>query len=165
MSTFTISVDLRQAREALNDLQREKLHVAANILKNTAGLYRGNKSHLPLWAAGVVTHGQPKSRLFEIGATHEARKLRKTDKHLTTLDHLHRVTATAEYVLTRASALTVTEIEDILLQRAITMRTTRTENNHHLKVALEKCTDNDDWQELYNVAGVTYELESPWVLG
>lgn len=135
---------------------RKKIRLAAEIIKRTAGLFDGDKSMLPLWGAGVVTHGQPVSKSLEIGISNAARKA--TKKNETTRDHLYRVTATAEHLLKKASTLSVEQIEDILLQRAITMRVTRSENNSTLRLAINKCKSKDDWRELYRVAGVEYEL-------
>ncbi|MEO5368269.1 MAG: hypothetical protein H7831_18320 [Magnetococcus sp. WYHC-3] len=161
MSNVTISVDVMKVRADLNDLQRKKLEVAAKILKRTAALYCGNKSLLPLWAAGVVTHGQPKSKNYVIGCTLEAKDANIKE---TSLDHLFRVTATAEHILKNAAKLTEEEIEEILLHRAITMRTTQTENNNNLKKAIKECTEKDNWQELYRAAKIEYEMQSTkWV--
>jgi len=160
MSKLAISFSIQEAKASLTPLQRQKLHVAAQILKETAHLYSSTPSLLPLWAAGVVTHGQPKSKKYEIGTTIKAKTAKKKD---TTADHLHRVTATAEFILTHAHQLTTVEIEDILLTRSITMRTTRSENNRHLRQALRRCPNKDDWQELYRVADIQYELYPSWV--
>jgi hypothetical protein len=135
----------------------KKLKLAAQIIKKTAGLYDGDTSVLPLWGAGVITHGQPNSKKLEIGVSKNAKGAPAKD---TTRDHLHRVTKTAEYLLERAANLTVDEIEDILLQRSITMRVTRSENNAQLKRAIKQCDNKDDWRELYKMASVEYELYS-----
>lgn len=155
-----IPFDVQEAKARLNPLQRKKLQVAAQILKLTADLYDGTSSVLPLWAAGVITHGQPKSNKYVIGTTAAAKNAATKD---TAIDHLFRVTATAEIILTRAKNLSVEDIEDILLQRSITMRTTRAENNNQLKKALKNCANKDDWQELYRVAGVRFTLDPAWV--
>jgi hypothetical protein len=165
MSPVTITFDVQLVKAELTPLQREKLRVAAQILKSTWQLYRDcedeYKSSLrPLWAAGVITHGQPKSRKFVIGRTRAA----AASTGPTVIDHLYRVTATAEYILTRAHALLEEEIEDILLRRSITMVTTPSENSHQLRNALANCEDKDNWQELYRVAGIAYTLGSPWVI-
>ncbi|KEA61851.1 hypothetical protein ADIMK_3998 [Marinobacterium lacunae] len=38
------------------------------------------------------------------------------------------------------------------------MITTRSENNKKLKDALKQCENKDSWQELYEKAGIKYEL-------
>ena len=43
-------------------------------MKNTAELYKGNKSLLPLWGGGVITHGVPKVKKCIIGITEAAKK-------------------------------------------------------------------------------------------
>lgn len=152
-----ILVDVKVARNLLREPQRRKLAVAAQILKRTADLYTGNdmKKLLPLWGGGVITHGQPKSKEFIIGVTKEAKKLDKKD---TALDHLCRVTETAQIILTKAKHMSLTEIEDVLLSRSITMRTTKSENNTDLRNAVKRCEDPDNWEECYNKAGIEYEL-------
>jgi hypothetical protein len=152
-----IEVDVVEAKKFLNELQKEKLWLASQIFKKTATLYPqgGNPSLLPLWAAGVVTHGQPNTKHYEIGTTLPAKTV---EKKATTRDHLYRVTATAEFILKQANELSVEDIGDILLIRSIKMRTTRSENNNQLKNALTLCRNTDDWQELYGVAEIKYEL-------
>ena len=135
--------------------QRRKLRVAAEILKRTADIYDGTKYLRPHWAAGVITHGQPKIQECIIGITEEAEKSAVEEL---TQDHLYRVTETAEYILTRANGLSIEEIEEILLDRSIKMVTTRSQNNSVLRKAIKKCQNKDDWQELYRVAGIKYRL-------
>lgn len=144
-------------KEDLNELQRKKLALAAGILHRSASLFDGTQSTLPLWGGGVITHGIPKVRKCVIGITEDAKKSQKKD---TTNDHLYRVTETARYVLNRINGenLGVDEIESILLQRSALMTTTRAENNRILKDALKQCEDKDSWQELYEKAGIRYEL-------
>lgn len=84
------------SKKDLNKLQAEKLRVAAEMLKETAHLYDGNKSLLPLWGAGVITHGIPKMKKCVIGITKNAKAANK--KNLTH-DHLYRVTETARVIL------------------------------------------------------------------
>lgn len=141
--------------EKLTPMQRKKLRVAAEILKHTAVIYDGTKCLRPLWGAGVITHGQPKIQDCIIGITEEAEK--SVGEKLAQ-DHLFRVTETVEYILSRASNLSVEEIERILLDRSIKMITTRNQNNSVLRNALKKCPNKDDWQELYRVAGIKYRL-------
>lgn len=141
----------------LNELQRKKLRLAANILRASAEFYDGSQSTLPLWGGGVITHGIPKITKCVIGITKDAKVAAKKD---TTNDHLYRVTETARYVLNRirSEKLSVEEIESILLQRSALMTTTRTENNSKLKEAVKHCSDKDSWEELYMRAGIEYEL-------
>lgn len=154
-------IDIKRARQSLKPLQALKLATAANMLKQTVGIFTeltnnpSKSSLLPLWAAGVISHGQPKSGFFRIGITEAAQKdptKKRTD------DHLFRVTATAEYILSNASAWTLEKIEDVLLERSLLMVTTREENNSTLKRALALCDNKDDWRELYQKAGVTFQL-------
>ena len=155
----SLMIDIQQARKSLTSMQKLKLETAAQILKETAHIYNGlavdRESMLPLWAAGVVTHGQPNTKLFEIGITEAAKKAKRQD---TTKDHLFRVTETAKLILTKAPALTVEEIQNLLIERSIKMKTTRTENHTTLKRALNGCKDRDNWKHLYKHAGVDYEL-------
>ena len=142
----------------LNELQKIKLNLAANMLKQTAHLFKGNKSLLPLWGGGIITHGIPKIKACVIGITKKAKKAKKTD---TTNDHLYRVTETAKFVINEIQTnknLTVEEIENLLLERSALMTTTRTENNSILKDALKHCKNKDDWKELYKKADIEYEL-------
>jgi hypothetical protein len=154
-------IDIKKARQSLNPLQVLKLVTAAKMLKQTAGIFAeltnnpSKSSLLPLWAAGVISHGQPKSKFFEIGITDEAQKVSAQER---TRDHLFRVTATAEYILSRASDLAPEDIENVLLERSLLMATTRKENNYVLKEALARCDNKDDWRELYQKAGVTFLL-------
>lgn len=148
-------IDIAYARQKLSELQAKKLNLAARIIKQTAELYDGDQRVLPIWAAGVITHGQPKKKYYEIGITKTAQNADRKDQ---ARDHLYRVTATVEYLLKRAEQLSVTQIEDILLARAAVMVTTRNENNHKLKKALKLCSDKDDWKTLYNAAGIEYDL-------
>jgi hypothetical protein len=55
---------------------------------------------------------------------------------------------------------TVEEVESMLLLRSAQMTTTRKENNTILKDALKQCENKDSWQELYEKAGIVYELYS-----
>ena len=142
----------------LNELQKLKLNLAANMLKETAHLFNGDKSLLPLWGGGIITHGIPKIKACVIGITKNAKNATKTDL---TNDHLYRVTETAKFVINKIQAnksLTVEEIENLLLERSALMTTTRTENNSILKDALKKCENKDNWKELYEKAGIEYEL-------
>ena len=144
-------------KKDLNKLQLEKLNLAANILKRTADLFNGNGSLLPLWAAGVITHGVPKIKKCEIGITMDAKN---ASKELRTKDHLYRVTETAKFVISEItrSNLSVEDIEILLLKRSALMITTRTENNNKLKKALNQCENKDNWEELYRIAEIKYEL-------
>lgn len=144
-------------RSNLNELQTEKLNLAAKMLKQTAHLFNENKSLLPLWGAGIITHGIPKIKACEIGITEEAEKEIKENR---TKDHLFRVTQTANVIINEINNndITVEEIEDLLLQRSSLMITTRNENNTILKEALKKCTNKDDWTELYKLAKIKYRL-------
>lgn len=155
MNKANLLLDVEAARKHLSTKQTKKLNLAARMLKATANLWDGDKSMLPHWAAGIITHGQPKGRYFEIGTT-KAAKGAPTQN--IARDHLFRVTATAEYILSRAGALTVQEIENILLQRSLTMITTRSQNNRDLKRAIKNCSNKDDWQELYRTAKIEYTL-------
>ena len=151
-------------KKELNPLQQKKLETAAQIFIATARLYEGDKSLLPLWAAGVVTYGQPKGKKLIIGMTKDARDLLKNkNTKLTTLDHLFRVTETAKLVLNGINAKKISspeEVEQILLDRSIYMRTTRSENFYNLKAALKKLPPKkqDDWEELYRQAKIEYFL-------
>ena len=144
-------------KQDLNELQQEKLHLAASILYRSADLYNGNKSLLPLWGGGVISHGVPKTKKCVVGITEEAKKANIKDR---TNDHLYRVTETAKFVIEKINQeqLTVEQIEDLLLSRSALMTTTRSENNKKLRDALESCNDKDSWQELYEKAGIKYEL-------
>jgi len=155
MNNANSHLDVEAARKHLSTKQTKKLNLAARMLKATANLWDGDMSTLPHWAAGIITHGQPKGRYFEIGTTDAAKNVPKQD---IARDHLFRVTATAEYILSQAASLTVQEIEDILLQRSLTMITTRSQNNRDLKRAIKKCSNKDDWQELYRTAEIKYTL-------
>lgn len=154
-------IDIKTARQSLNSLQVLKLATAAKMLKQTAGIFAelnnnpSKSSLLPLWAAGVISHGQPKSKFFEIGITDEALKVSAQER---TRDHLFRVTATAEYILLRASDWATEDIENVLLERSLFMVTTRRQNNSILKDALALCENKDDWRELYQKADVTFQL-------
>ncbi|WP_036191947.1 hypothetical protein [Marinobacterium lacunae] len=144
-------------KDDLNALQRKKLTAAASILHRTAHLYDGTQSLLPLWGGGVITHGVPKFKKCIIGITEDAKIAKKEDR---TSDHLYRVTETAKYVLSKIveDDLDVSAIEDVLLARSALMITTRSENNKKLKDALKQCENKDSWQELYEKAGIKYEL-------
>jgi len=144
-------------KDDLNELQQKKLTIAASILHRTAHLFDGTQSLLPLWGGGVITHGIPKFKKCVIGITEAAKIARRED---TTKDHLYRVTETAKFVISkiREDDLDVNAIEKILLQRSALMTTTRTENNNKLKDALKHCEDKDSWEELYEKAGIKYEL-------
>lgn len=141
----------------LNELQRKKLRLAANILHRTAIFYDGSQNTLPLWGGGVITHGIPKIKKCVIGITKDAKLVEKKD---TTNDHLYRVTETARYILSKINEenLEVAEIETILLERSALMTTTRNENNQRLKRAISLYENKDSWQELYMKAGIEYEL-------
>lgn len=150
-----------EAKSRLKEIQKLKLALAAKILKNTTELYEDVCSHtlkrslLPLWAAGVVTHAQPKAKqMYVVGITKSAQNA----KNNCTDDHLFRVTATAEFILARARFLAEEDIQNILIVRSIKMTTTRAENSGTLKHTVKKCKDPDDWQELYRVAGVEYDF-------
>jgi len=145
----------KTSKTELTETMKKKLRLAAEIIKRTADLYEDDPSMLPLWGGGVITHGQPNSAELEIGISKAAKNAAKKD---TTRDHLFRVTATAEHLLKKAPGLSVEQIEDILLERSVTMRVTRHENHNTLKAALKKCQNKDDWRELYRVVGVKYEL-------
>jgi len=141
----------------LNELQQQKLTLAASILYSTASLFDGTKSVLPLWGAGVITHGVPKIKKCVIGITENAKSSKKED---TTKDHLYRVTETAKFILNKINKdnLDIQTIENILLERSALMITTRSENNKILKDALERCQNKDSWKELYEEANIKYEL-------
>lgn len=145
------------SKRDLNDLQKKKLNVAAGILHKSASLFDGNRSLLPLWGGGVITHGMPKTSRCVIGITNDAENSDKKDR---AKDHLYRVTETAKYVIEKinGSNLSIDEIENMLLERSALMITTRTENNKKLKGALELCDNKDSWQELYEKAGIKYTL-------
>lgn len=144
-------------KKDLNELQLEKLRVAAEMLMATAHLYNGNKSLLPLWGAGVITHGIPKVKKCEIGITVAAKNAKKED---ITKDHLYRVTETARIILEKiqTNQLSILQIEEMLLDRSAQMITTRNENHKQLKDALKLCINQDSWEELYHKANIKYEL-------
>lgn len=144
-------------RKLLTDKQKEKLRLAAQMLKATAKLYDKNKPNLlPLWGGGIITHGQPQNKDFIIGISKRAAK---ADKKETTKDHLYRVTETAKVILTRLQKenLSVEEIENILLERSMYMIVTRSENSVDLKNAKDP-SNEDDWKALYKKAGIEYTL-------
>ena len=145
------------AKSELNELQQKKLTLAASILHSTASLFDGTKSLLPLWGAGVITHGVPKISKCVIGITENAKLSKKED---TTKDHLYRVTETARFILNKIQKdnLDINTIENLLLERSALMITTRSENNKTLKEALERCENKDSWEELYQEANIKYEL-------
>ncbi len=145
-------------KNELNELQREKLNLAAHILKNTANLFNGNRSLLSLWGGGVITHGVPKINKCVIGIT-DAAKNESNDNNITK-DHLYRVTETANLVINaiKENNLDIDDIENLLLKRSAQMITTKTENNKILRKALEQCKNKDNWKELYKIAGIKYEL-------
>jgi len=72
----------------------------------------------------------------------------------------YRVTETARVILEiiPKEQLSVSQIEDLLLQRSALMITTRHENGNLLKDALKKCVNQDSWEELYQKANIEYEL-------
>ena len=144
-------------KQDLNELQQKKLALAAGILHRTATLFDGTQSLLPLWGGGVITHGVPKIKKCVIGITKDAKYADKKD---TTNDHLYRVTETAKFVINRIKEdnLGISEIENLLLDRSALMTTTRAENNYKLKDALKQCENKDSWEELYEKAGIKYEL-------
>ena len=111
--------------------QAEKLRLAAEILKATAHLYDAAKpTLLPHWGGGVITHGQPKSTSLIIGISREAQKAPKDTR---TRDHLYRVTQTAETILVsiqKTPGISISEIEQMLLDRAVYMVVTKSENSH-----------------------------------
>jgi len=153
------------AKKELNPLQKKKLETAAKIFIATARLYQGvkDKSLLPLWAAGVVTHGQPKGNKFIVGITNSASKaVKENNTKLTTLDHLFRVTQTAKFILNKINTnnISCADVEQILLDRSIYMRTTREENSGVLKAAIKNlpAAQQDDWKALYTEAGIEYKL-------
>jgi hypothetical protein len=153
--------DIASARKTLSEKQIKKLKLAAKMLKETAKFWDGDNSMLPHWAAGIITHGQPKGKYFEVGKTEAAENAQKQD---ITHDHLYRVTATAKHILSLVKArdnLTIEEIENILLQRSLTMITTRSQNNSDLKKAIKSCSNKDDWKELYEKARIKYKLFDP----
>jgi hypothetical protein len=105
----------------------------------------------------LVSFGIPKIQKCVIGITKNAKTANKKD---ITKDHLYRVTETAKFVINKIKndQLDVNAIEKILLERSALMITTRDENNKKLKDALKKCDDKDSWKELYEKAGIEYEL-------
>jgi len=141
----------------LNELQLQKLSLAAGILYKSASLFDGTRSLLPLWGGGVITHGIPKFKKCVIGITLDAKKSDIKDR---TKDHLYRVTETAKFVIDKINEdnLCILDIETLLLERSALMITTRTENNKKLKEALKICENKDSWHELYEKAGIKYEL-------
>lgn len=146
-----------EKRKLLSEKQKVKLHLAAQMLKATAGLYDSRKSNLlPLWGGGIITHGQPQNKNFVIGISKRAEK---ADKKERTKDHLFRVTETAKVILSRLQKekLSVEQIEDILLDRSMYMIVTRSENSNDLKKAKDP-SNEDDWKALYKKAGVEYTL-------
>lgn len=148
---------LNEKRKLLNDKQKDKLRLAAQMLKATAKLYDKNKPNLlPLWGGGIITHGQPKIKDFTIGISKKAANAEENER---TKDHLYRVTETAKVILSRLQKenLSVEQIEDILLERSIYMIVTRSENNNDLKKARDP-SNEDNWKALYKKAGVEYTL-------
>ncbi len=135
----------------------KKLNVAAGILHKSASLFDGNLSLLPLWGGGVITHGVPKTIKCVIGITEDAELSGTKDR---TKDHLYRVTKTAKFVIDKINSgnLSVSDVEEILLERSALMITTRTENNKKLKAALVLCENQDSWEELYDKAEIKYKL-------
>ena len=127
------------------------------MLKETAYLFKGNTSFLPLWGAGIITHGIPKIKRCVIGITEKAKIAEKKDQ---TKDHLYRVTETARYIINEINTqnIDIDKVEKLLLERSALMITTRSENNHELKQSLSKCTNKDDWIELYKIAKIKYTL-------
>lgn len=145
-----------EKRKFLTKIQKEKLRLAAQMLKATAKLYDESKPNLlPLWGAGVITHGQPKIKAFIIGISKRASK----GEESTTWDHLYRVTETAKFILSKLQKenLSIEQIEDILLDRSIYMIVTRSENNNDLKNARDP-SNEDDWMALYKKAGIEYTI-------
>ena len=62
-------------RKLLTDKQKEKLRLAAQMLKATAKLYDKSKPNLlPLWGGEIITHGQPQNMDFIIGISKRAVK-------------------------------------------------------------------------------------------
>ena len=148
---------VNEKRELLDNKKKEKLRLAAQMLKATAEFYDECKPYLlPLWGAGVITHGQPKIKAFIIGISKRASK----GEESTTLDHLYRVTETAKFILSKLQKenLSIEEIEDILLKRSEYMVVTRSENSGILKETLKKISNKDNWEVLYEKAGVEYTL-------
>lgn len=146
-----------EKRKLLTEIQKEKLHLAAQMLKATAKLYDESKPNLlPLWGGGIITHGQPQNKAFTIGIS---KKAANADKNERTKDHLCRVTETAKVILSRLQKenLSVEQIEDILLDRSIYMIVTRSENSNDLKKAKDS-SNEDDWEALYKKAGVEYSI-------
>lgn len=163
MKTAHQFFDLKEAKNSLNQKQAKKLKMAASILKATCHLYddETDRALLPFWGAGIITFGQPNTERFVIGITRAALQVKEGQKEgKLTKDHLFRVTETARHILMRArnGNLTEEQIEDILLERAIKMVTTRDENSRVLKNAIKTCDTKDDWEKLYQHAGVKYEL-------
>lgn len=146
-----------EKRNLLTEKQKEKLRLAAKMLKVSAKLYDESKSYLlPLWGGGIITHGQPQNKDFVIGISKRAAKVDKKER---TKDHLYRVTETAKVILSRLKKedLSVEEIENILLKRSMYMIVTRSENSNDLKKAKDS-SNEDDWEALYRKAGVEYTL-------
>lgn len=142
-------------RKLLTDKQKEKLRLAAQMLKATAKFYDESKTNLlPLWGRGIITHGQPQNKDFVIGISKRAEKAKKEER---TKDHLCRVTETAKVILSKLQEenLSVEQIEDILLERSKYMIVTRSENSNDLKKAKDP-SNEDDWEALYRKAGVEY---------
>lgn len=147
-----------EKRERLTDIQKAKLRLAAQMLKATAEFYDESKPNLlPLWGGGIITHGQPQNKAFVIGVSKKAAKAEKKER---TKDHLYRVTETAKFILTKLQKenLSIEEIEDILLKRSEYMVVTRSENSGILKETLKKISNKDNWEVLYEKAGVEYTL-------
>lgn len=145
-----------EKRKLLNEKQKDKLRLAAQMLQATAMFYDERKSYLlPLWGAGIITHGQPQNKDFVIGISKRAEKAEERER---TKDHLCRVTETAKVILSRLQKekLSVEQIEDILLDRSMYMIVTRSENSGILKKALKELSNKDSWEVLYEKAGVEY---------
>ena len=148
---------VNEKRKLLTDKQKEKLRLAAQMLKATAKLFDESKPYLlPLWGGGIITHGQPQNKVFTIGISKRAANAEKNER---TKDHLCRVTETAKVILSRLQKenLSVEQIEDILLDRSIYMFVTRSENSNDLKKARDP-SNEDDWKALYKKAGIEYTL-------
>jgi hypothetical protein len=147
-------------QKKLTAKQALKLKTAAMVLKVTSSIYNDldendKKTLLPLWGGGVVTHGLPKC--FVIGRSKKA--IDSKNKQELTMDHLYRVTATADYILRHADKCEwdINRIQEVLLQRSLLMIVTK-EQNRILKNTVKHCDNQDDWEELYDKAGIEYDI-------
>lgn len=149
----------------LTPIQARKLRLAAEMLKTTAPLYSpAAPTLLPLWGGGIITHGQPKSTALVIGISRAAQT---APKGTTAHDHLYRVTQTAETILMTIKenpGISIAEIEQMLLDRAVYMVVTKSENNRLKNIAKSAGCKAGDVFQLYHLAKISYELFAPIVV-